>query len=249
MIFGLILMLSKKYPNSSMFPCALCSEQLEIDENSALSIQNCGCPYPSLICHRCRSMHPRPPVRPKCRWCGEDTEFDFTSLKRSPFDPNRDEIFRIEKRFYIWREIREMITDSRILKEIQDSWTEFCKLLVSDPSITVRKILRIINVPFIQSQMDFSQVGCHLRVQMRFSYVEMFFSHQIIKKRRILSIARKMLSKLFWDSISQNMQPGEVPIDMLSLFKQSYFCRRKLKFANMFMMMIIRRILAKIAAQ
>lgn len=247
MIFGHISMSYKKPPS---FPCALCGGSLKIEEYSALSIQYCECSHPPIICHRCRSMHPKPPVPPKCRWCGQATTYNFESLKRKTSHPDRSRICDIERTFRIWREIRRMETYSQSLTRIQDSWTEFCKLLVSDPSITAHKILRMsINVPFFQSQMDFSQVGCHLHVQIRFSYVEMFFSHQIIKKRRTLSIARKMLSKLFWNSISQNMQPGETPIDMLSLFKQSYFCQRKLKFVHMFMMIIIRRILTKITAQ
>ena len=247
MIFGHILMPSKK---PFKFPCALCGMLLQILEFCALSIQYCGCSHPPIICHRCRSVHPKPPVAPECNWCGQATTYKFESLKRNTFCADRSRICAIERIFRNWGEIREMETYSQSLTRIQDSWTEFCKLLVSDPSITAHKILRMsINVPFFQSQMDFSQVGCHLRVQIRFSYVEMFFSRKIIEKRRTLSFARKMLSKLFWDSISQNMQPDETPIDMLSLFKQSYFCRRKLKFANMFMMMIIRRILTKIAAQ
>lgn len=233
MIFGLISMKSEH-----KFPCALCDISLMIEEFGPLSIQYCKCRHPPLICHCCRSRHPKFPVPPNCRWCGEVTTYKFESLKRNSFHPDRARIFAIEWLFIIWKEIRELKTDSQSLKRIQNSWTEFCNLLASYPSITARKILLSAKQQIFQSQMNFSRVGCHLSVQIRFPYVGMFFSHGVLNKTRALSISRKMIAKLF---------EKHVPIGIPGLLTQSYICQRPQTFFHKFMMNIIRRILAKIA--
>ena len=225
--------------NSYTLPCALCDGNASVQDHCALSIQNCECRHSPIICHRCRSVHPKPPVPPDCRWCGQATTYNIESLKRNTFCADRSRICAIECRLRTWGKIREIQSESPFLKFIQQSWTGYCNLLVSDPSITADKILtlrlrlRSIFLQIFQSQMDFSKMGCYLHDPHHSSYVEMLFSRPIHNKPRVLSISRKMIFKLF---------EKDMPIGIPGLLTPP-------KFFHKFMMSIIRRILAKIAAE